>query len=331
MLRMWAELRSGIGTGRPRNAKSEHDTAAQQSRNHARAAWKAMTIHNRSRFVVSMLSTIAIAGTAVADDPPPSTLAATIAEPPPVATPTTVTAAAIEEPPAMRYPRAVIARPLTLPSGLAMIGADAGGNHDLSAMTGAPIGGYGITDELEVQVPYAFATRELEARGSLDVDVGYAVLRGALGGKLELVARVRGGYHLLDEAARPLMLGVHAQYNITDKLAVISGVPGTQQLRISLAEDAEMATPIDLGLPLGVGVQPLPELYLQIDTKLAQLALSESEHLVIFRDIIPVTVTAVYNVINALDVQAAIGTDVMNAPGDSLTFLVGARFYAGQL
>jgi hypothetical protein len=30
-------------------------------------------------------------------------------------------------------------------------------------------------------------------------------------------------------------------------------------------------------------------------------------------------------------VQAAVGTDLSNAPGDSLTFLVGARYYAGQL
>jgi hypothetical protein len=195
----------------------------------------------------------------------------------------------------------------------------------------APIVGFGITDELDVQAPYAFATRELEVEGSLDVDVGYAVIRGALGGKLEAVARVRSGYDLLESSARPLMIGVHVQYNVTDWLAVISGAPGTQQLRISLADDAEMARPIDVGLPLGIGVQPTGELYVQLDTKLVQLDLDDSANTVLLDDATPLTLTAVYNVLHALDVQVGIGADLSNQPGDSLTFLVGARFYAGRL
>ncbi|HEU0031738.1 MAG TPA: hypothetical protein VFQ53_13970 [Kofleriaceae bacterium] len=245
--------------------------------------------------------------------------------PAPLGTATTVA------PPAPRYPRSVIARPLTLPASLVALGADAGGNHDLSAITAAPIVGCGITDKLEVQVPYAFAVRELEARGSVIADAGYAIVRGALAGKLEAIARVRGGYDTLGSAATPLGLGVHLQYNVTPWLALISGAPGTQQLRISLVENAELQTPIDIGLPLGVGVQPTETLYLQLDTRLLQLALSESETLVIGRDVTPLALTAVWNVIPALDVQAAIGTDLSNEPGEALTFLVGARFYAGTL
>jgi len=108
-------------------------------------------------------------------------------------------------------------------------------------------------------------------------------------------------------------------------------VPGAQQLRISVEEDAEMAKPVDIGLPLGVGVQPTGELYLQLDTKLASIGLSDSEHALIGRDATPVALTVIYNVIQALDVQAAIGTDLTNSPGDALSFLVGARYYAGQL
>jgi hypothetical protein len=239
-------------------------------------------------------------------------------------------AAAPSDPP-VRFPRTVIARPLTVPRGVAIIGADVGANHDFSTVGGTPIAGYGITDDLEVQVPYAFTARTLEARGSLQVDVGYKLLRGAAGGKLEAIARVRGGYSLLDEAAAPLLVGVHVQYNVTDQIAVISGVPGTQQLRISLAEDAAMATPIDVSLPIGLGVQPTPELYFQLDTKLVQIDLDDSAHAVIGRDATPVALTAVYNVIHPLDLQAVIATDVTNEPGDALTFLVGARYYAGRL
>jgi hypothetical protein len=225
----------------------------------------------------------------------------------------------------------VFARTLTLPSGIAMLGADMGANHDFSALGAAPIVGYGITDDFEIQVPYAFAAKELEAKGSLNLDAGYKLLRGAAGGKLEAIARIRGGYDLLAEAATPLMIGVHVQYSVTDKLALISGTPGAQQLRIGLAEDATMVRPIDFSLPFAVGYQVTPALYLQLDTKLAQFDIKDSANVFIGADATPVLLTAVYNVVPALDVQAAVGTDFSNEPGDTLTFLLGARYYAGRL
>ncbi|HUQ53210.1 MAG TPA: hypothetical protein VM692_13375 [Gammaproteobacteria bacterium] len=229
------------------------------------------------------------------------------------------------------YPRPVIARPLTLPANVASLGADAGGNHDLSAVSAAPIAGYGITDKLEVQVPYAFAVHDLEARGSVAVDAGYAVVRGAFDGKLEVIERIRVGYDALASSAMPLQIGLHAQYNVKPWLAIISGTPGSEQLRISLTNNVDMMKPIDIGLPLGVGVQPSETVYLQLDTKLVQVGLSESETLVVVRDIVPLALTVVWNVLPVLDVQAAVATDLRNAPADALAFLVGARFYAGRL
>src|SRR5690349_11208296 len=75
--------------------------------------------------------------------PEAATLAATVPdaaqapEPAAGASATTTAPAAGEQVEAPRYPRAVIARPLTLPQGLAMLGADATANHDFSAMGGA--------------------------------------------------------------------------------------------------------------------------------------------------------------------------------------------------
>jgi hypothetical protein len=192
-------------------------------------------------------------------------------------------------------------------------------------MGAAPIAGAGITDELEIQIPYAFATRDLEGEGTLAVDVGYAVLRGAMSGKLEIVARARGGYDFLADAALPLAVGMHVQYNATDWLAVISGVPATQQLQLAVADDQVSM----FGVPLGLGVQPTDTLYLQLDTRLAQVALSNGTTTVIGRDVTPISLTAVYNVIQPLDVQAAVATD-LNAAEDALLFLVGARYYAGS-
>jgi hypothetical protein len=287
--------------------------------------------------------TLALPDRAIADDaakrdgPTPaapkvaSTAADPAAAPDPAAGAATAASTGDAAAPAPRYPRAVIARPLTLPAGLAMVGADATANHDFSAMGGAPIFGYGFTDEIEIQIPYAFATKDFEPKGTINVDIGYMLLRGAAGGKLEAIARVRGGYNLLDEVATPLQLGVHVQYNVTDTFAVISGVPGSQQLRISLEDDPAMTRPVDFSLPIGVGYQANPEVYLQLDTKLLQLDLSDSANVVIGADATPVALTVLYNALPALDVQAVLSTDLSNSPGDALSFLVGARYYAGKL
>jgi hypothetical protein len=303
-----------------------------------------MTRSPQSNLAIIMIAicaalTLALPDRAVADDaakrdgPSEAPKVASTADPaaPDPAAGSTTASTGDAAAPASRYPRAVIARPLTLPAGLAMLGIDATANHDFSAMGGAPIVGYGFTDDIEIQIPYAFATKDFEPKGTLNVDLGYMLLRGAAGGKLEAIARVRGGYNLLDEVATPLQLGVHVQYNVTDTFAVISGVPGSQQLRISLEDDAAMTKPIDLSLPIGVGYQATPELYLQLDTKLVQLDLSDSANVVIGADATPVAVTVLYNALPALDVQAVLSTDLSNSPGDALSFLVGARYYAGKL
>ncbi len=303
-----------------------------------------MTSSNPPRIAIKLLSfstlaLIAWCATPAAADGKPTVATATDAAAPPdpgdprAGASTVATATSEPAAPAVRYPRAVIERPLTLPAGVAMLGADLTANNDMTAMGGAPIIGYGITDDLEVQVPYAFATREFEAKGSLNVDVGYKLLRGALDGKLEVIARARTGYNFLTKAANPLMVGVHVQYNLTDKLAVISGFPSTQQLSIALSDGGVMGAPrpIDLSLPLSIGDQATPLLYFQLDTRLARLGLRSSSNAFIGADTSPVALTAVYNVLHALDVQASIGTDLSNSPGDALSFLVGARYYAGSL
>jgi hypothetical protein len=219
-----------------------------------------------------------------------------------------------------------------------MLGLDFTSNNDLSAMGGAPFIGYGITDDLEVQIPYAFATHDattggVEAKGSLNLDVGYKLLRGAVDGKLEAIARVRGGYNFATETANPLMLGVHVQYNLTDNFAVISGFPSTQQLSIALSDGSVMGgpKPIDFTVPISFGYQVTPLLYLQLDTKLARFNISHSANAFVFADTTPAALTAVYNVMNALDVHASVGTDLSNSPGNALSFLVGACYYAGKL
>lgn len=199
-------------------------------------------------------------------------------------------------------------------------------------MYAAPIAGYGFTDTAELQVGYAFATNSFEAKGTLAADIGYAVIRGALDGKLEAVVRARAGYDVLGSAATPVMVGLHVQYNVMPWLALISGTPGNQQIAISPADNADDEKPAFLMLPVALGVQASKLLYLQLDTRLGRVGFHDSAHAIIGRDETPLALTVVYNVLNELDIQAAIGADVSaDAVGDSFSLLVGLRYYGGDL
>jgi hypothetical protein len=249
----------------------------------------------------------------------------------PAATTTAAPAApAVEEAPASRYPRGVIDRPLTLPAGLTMLGSDFIANHDFSFIGAAPIIGYGVTDDFEIQVPYQFALKEFEAKGLLSLELGYKILRGAADGKLELIGRVRPAYDFLAEAAY-IQAGLHVQYNATPKFAIISGIPGTEQLKITVATKDDAPKPVTFAIPLGLGFQATPELYFELDTTIANINISDSATTVIGSDVTPVALTAVYNAMPALDIQAQIFTDLSNEPDQTLGFLVGFRYYAGKL
>jgi hypothetical protein len=226
-----------------------------------------------------------------------------------------------------RWPRAVIARPLTLPKGLAQVGAAINANNDFSAIGLTLNAAYGVSDDLEVRGSYGFGLKDFEAKGSLNVGAGYKLLRGAMGGKLEVIARADTGYNFFLEGLNALSLGAQAQYNISDKLAVVT--PGGQ-LSIALEEVAGLR-PVALKIPVGVGYQVTPELYAQLDTTIASIEISDSETTVIFSDTTPVSVTATYNAKPNLDAFVSIGTDLSNEPGDTLTFLVGANYFLGTL
>src|SRR6185295_2002052 len=91
------------------------------------------------QFVLATLTMIALTRHASAQD---------AAAPDPAAAPAPTEEAPA---PASRYPRGVIDRPLTLPAGLAMLGADVIAlNKEFDVIQGAPIVGYGITDDFEI-------------------------------------------------------------------------------------------------------------------------------------------------------------------------------------
>lgn len=301
-----------------------------------------------SRLLLVSLATFGFAGTALAEDPPDPN-----APPPDGTMPDPNGSAALPDPNAPpppsggKWPRSVILRPLTLPAGVFVAGADIV-NFTSSFFDPAIIrvfGGYGITDDIELAFAhYAFPTNGI-GDGEIAAGVGYKLVRGGMGGKLEAIGRAEIGYDLAGSvdlttgetsgAVAPLGLGVHVQYNVSEKLALIT--PGNQ-LRIGLDPNF-----IDLSIPVGVGFQATPELYVQLDTDIATINIKDSATTVIFADTTPIAITGTYSVMPNLDVLAGLALDLTPPSvtvgtmttegniGDTLAILIGARYYGGKL
>lgn len=269
---------------------------------------------------------------ALAQSPDPS---ADPAATDPVADPAATTAPEATPPaaeePASRYPRSIIDRPLTYPKGLAAVGVDVvtSTSNFVDPALVKLMAGYGITDDLEIAFGrYSFITDDA-GKGDIDVNLGYKLLRGAAGGKLELIGRVETGYSLATEGMKPLLVGAHVQYNVTPKIALFT--PG-QQLSFALDGDPK---PITFSVPVGVGFQANKTVWLQLETTLATLKISNSTNRFIFSDTTPVALTGYINVMPALDVLAGVSADLTPpdpiAVDDTLMVMVGARYYIGKL
>ena len=229
-----------------------------------------------------------------------------------------------------RYPRAVIARPLTFPEGVLGFGADATSNKDGSTMFGSPIAGYGFTDKAELQVGYSFATNSFEPKGassSTSVTRDPRRRRRQARGDRARTHGLRRTRQRGDPAhgrrARPVQRDAEDLRDLR-----LRGQPADRGLG---RRQCRRCQAVVLQLPVAVGVQPTELFYLQLDTKLGRINFHDSTNALFGRDETPLALTAVYNVMNALDVQAAIGADLSaDAIGDSFSVLVGARYYAGR-
>ncbi|HUQ03995.1 MAG TPA: hypothetical protein VM261_15965 [Kofleriaceae bacterium] len=223
-----------------------------------------------------------------------------------------------------------INRPLTMPASSFAAGAAFSALPGLDGLELKPFktfalgvnGNYGISDELEVYGAYTYVLDPSNA-GQLRVGVGYAAVRGAAGGKLEIVPRADLGYNLDPGGLAPLVAGLQLQYTLAPKFAIV--MPATH-LSVALEGDAK---PITFGVPVGFLFQAAPTFYAQLDTTLATFAINEDagDSAFIFDASIPLALTAAYNS-QTLDVGVTVSDDLKNA-GDLTSLVVFARYYGG--
>jgi hypothetical protein len=283
------------------------------------------------RMIHSLLGSIVLcgwAGVAFADGDDPT------GEPP--------TAAAAEP---SRWPSGVIDRPATLPAGLLLVGSDVLATNTLAVtmtssssslvQTAALAVGYGVTDALEINTLTPTYGLTLDpngtAKGALDVGAGLKLLRGALGGKLEVIARAIAGYDFNGSAVRPIRLGAHLQYNVTPRFAILSHDVGVGNAGIAIGVDGA-SKPIFLTLPIGIAVQATPALWIEADTALVPSAKINSDATNAFiSDVTPLFVTGIYNTLDGrLDVLGYLGFNDAQHADDTIFFGAGARYYVGR-
>ncbi len=253
-----------------------------------------------------------------------------------------------------RYPRRVIDRPLGYPKGVFALGTDVvtptSSLFDPAILDG--FAGYGIGDDLEVQFgSYAFPTDDVGA-GSIDLGLGYNMVRDGADGKLEMIARASTGYTFGEQGGvDPLSIGVQLRYRVTPNLAVLtpSGqlVPGfaaftaglapiapVGQINVTLDDRGTGINRVTFDLPIALGYQLAPTVYAELDTLLASINIADSQNAYLGKDVTPVRVVGVVNVMPSLDVTAMFGSVDLTPPvgtdvSDTLYAGAGIRFYGG--
>jgi hypothetical protein len=213
-----------------------------------------------------------------------------------------------------------INRPLTMPASSFYAGAAVTTLTFDSWIAGVQ-GGYGLSDELELYATYTLGL-DPSSNGTGRVGGGYAFVRGAMEGKLELVGRADIGYDVEGSAIAPLVAGIQGQYTLAPKFALV--MPASH---LSIALDGDVK-PMTFSVPVGFLFQAAPTFYLQLDTTLATIKIKDAENAFIFADVIPATVTAAYNS-KALDAGVFFTTDVKNSPADVYFVGLFARYYGG--
>ncbi|MGE5187237.1 MAG: hypothetical protein ACM31C_34550 [Acidobacteriota bacterium] len=201
---------------------------------------------------------------------------------------------------------------------------------------------YGVADKIEAGIDYAFP---LHPNG--DITKGILGFHGAFAAlhddKMDLAVAAGlalnvGGNNTLAD----LQLGGWFRYKVTPMISLFTGQPPVPftlggfssfiappvgyQLQIGLNNNQ----PTILTLPVGVGIQAAPQVFLFAETNIADIYLSNAppnqSALVIFSDFIPLGVGGYYSVNDQLDLGVTFADDLKSA-GDFYVFTLAARYY----
>ena len=185
-------------------------------------------------------------------------------------------------------------------------------------------GAFGVTDGLELGADYAFeVSPETDAAGVL---AGHALFRIAHD---EHVSAALGGAFLYSNAADGMVFagGLSLRYRLSKEVSIFSASSGiplcgsclqllgpvTGQLLIARDNDGGESL-VALSLPIGIGIQASPQVYLFGETVLSTILLSpESESIVDFQDYIGLHLGGWISASKNLDIGGGFANDLKQA------------------
>lgn len=256
-------------------------------------------------------------------------------------------------------PLQIDARPLTLPkSRLEVHGGLPVGVLGLPVMMGTMVTTqtttteglalgvtYGIDDKTEIGADYAFTLNPGDIKGPFTIHGAYLVKHDA---KLDLaIAAGFTAHPVTDPRATNasattylgLQLGAWVRYHVAPKVSVFSGVPSLPsesaslsklsfplppigyQLSVGLTNSAAIA----LALPIGLGIQATPNVYVFAATNLANLKIANTSNAFLFKDFVPLGLGGFYST-DKVDVGAVFADDLKQA-GSYLSFQLMLRYF----
>jgi len=223
----------------------------------------------------------------------------------------------------VQQPVEIIDRSRTLPASTLELAANLAFTRIVPAMgdgrTVTDLGvsaGYGFTPALEGRIGYGLGLDPSSGRGPLVIGGAFDLLKAAnLTAALDLFT----GYHVGVEELLPLQIGVEAQLKLTDTLAVFT--PG-HQLAIGLSGD----NPIGLHLPIGLGFQAAPRVFVDVQTEIAYLGFRGGNGRLFGDDHVPLRLEGFYSPSNAFDLGLWLSDDLKQA-ADAYQLGVSARLF----
>lgn len=246
----------------------------------------------------------------------------------------------------MSWPKEIIDRPLTVLAGKFGAGADffiAHTSVTFMGMTNSStseglglVGGYGISDDLEVGGSYAFALNEFEIKGPLTLFGNFNLTNDgklAVGAGAGLVLDFNGTDIMTGDSQTDVALvaGLGVRFKLAPKFAVFTGNPWAPGLlgdhfKLGLSGDETKS----FSIPVGFAMQATPELFAYISTNLATILISDpgmGDRVSLISDATPLTIGGWFALSTNLDVGASvIFPDLQNA-GDFWAITVGARYF----
>jgi hypothetical protein len=244
-------------------------------------------------------------------------------------------------------------RPLVLPAnkieahgGLPILALANGTGGTATGEAMAFGGTFGVVDKVEAGLDYAFPLHPNGDLGSgvLQLHGAYAALHSD---KLDLAIAAELEFNLRGTTEYQIDLAAWLRYRIAPKLSIFTGQPATPTtisgfssflappIAYQLTFGLNNSQPTFLSLPIGVGFQATPQLYLFGETSIAEIFITNgpmnagggtTNASFIFSDAIPLGLGAFFSVSDQLDVGAVFADDLKNA-GDLYVFTLAGRFY----